>query len=145
MSAEIRNSIYNYALGGYVFDVSKPYPPLNFQGGLSKHSLALTRTCRQIYAETSLVAFATNTFYIDTWYAGGVGALAFLAERNTAELESIQSCFLCVGSLKVARRILEMMPNIHKLQMTVSHFCTTSRSSTFNIPEYAISKSLLSG
>lgn len=106
-----------------MFDVSKPYPPPDFQGGPSKHSLALTRTCRQIYAETSLVAFATNTFYIDTWHAGGVEAFAFLAVRSTAELERIQSCFVCVGSLNVLLKLLNMIPNLHHLQMTTFKFC----------------------
>lgn len=67
LAAEIRNQIWEYALGGKIFrQVVCHYPTEKFLPKMSerKNTLALLLVCRQIYAETALLPFSSNTFSI---------------------------------------------------------------------------------
>ena len=71
LPAEIRNSIWEYALGGNIRDLTyfkrdrKRYTEWLIamsSASFPEHSHALLSTCRQIYAETALLTFSTNEF-----------------------------------------------------------------------------------
>lgn len=69
MPPELRNRIWEYALGGYVFDVTtrrifKRRKRINKAKvwDLPQDTFALLRVCRQIYAETALLPYKHNAF-----------------------------------------------------------------------------------
>ena len=76
LPAEIRNMIYEYALGGYDMQAEGPG---DFNSGFElctmdndghrsfnvKHLTALTRTCRQIHTDTHLLFYQLNSFGSD--------------------------------------------------------------------------------
>ena len=71
LPAEIRNCIWEYALGGNIRDLTifrrdrKCYTEWLIamsRASFPQHSHALLSTCRQIYAETALLTFSTNEF-----------------------------------------------------------------------------------
>jgi hypothetical protein len=67
---EIRNRIWEYALGGKNFRQQprgrkQMFVPMPRE---RVNASALLRTCRQIYAETALIPFAVNTFSVNDDY-----------------------------------------------------------------------------
>jgi hypothetical protein len=76
LPAEMRNTIYDYVLGGYdikIAHVSHPYHRLravlktdpSHDSTRLENFLAITRTCRQIRAESNNLAFSLNEFGTD--------------------------------------------------------------------------------
>ncbi|KAH7408134.1 hypothetical protein DE146DRAFT_363538 [Phaeosphaeria sp. MPI-PUGE-AT-0046c] len=117
MPAEIRNSIYTYALGGHAFKFLWPKRIRGSQSTQPTYTLALPRVCRQIHTEASLVVFAANDFFLDLEPPDGGTSLAFLKERSTAELESMQSCTLFYGYRTYDSSVFAMMPNLRSLRL----------------------------
>ncbi|USP77115.1 hypothetical protein yc1106_04389 [Curvularia clavata] len=70
LPAELRNKIFAYALGGrtFRFKTTGNYPWYIKNVTKYKHALALLQVCRQIYAETALLPFSTNTFSASRLY-----------------------------------------------------------------------------
>ena len=69
LPAEIRNLIWEYALGGRTircFALSFPTPTSRIAKGANN---ALLRVCRQIYAETALSPYRMNTFSFDSFWS----------------------------------------------------------------------------
>jgi hypothetical protein len=71
LPAEIRNRIWEYALGGNIRDVVHIQRRRKFyieditavsRASFPQNSHALLSTCRQIYTETALLTFSTNAF-----------------------------------------------------------------------------------
>ena len=63
MPAEIRNLIFGYALGGRTFHISHYIGQhITKNITISENALALLAVCRQIFAETALLPFSSNTF-----------------------------------------------------------------------------------
>ncbi|KAF2795811.1 hypothetical protein K505DRAFT_193235, partial [Melanomma pulvis-pyrius CBS 109.77] len=60
LPAEIRNQIFEYALGGQTWKIGvlKGVGVTNKK----KHALNLLGVCRQIYAETAIIPFQASTF-----------------------------------------------------------------------------------
>lgn len=64
LPAEIRCTIYEYALGGKHYTTSKDLggKTSNSRSLIAPHPLALLSACQQIYAETAVLPFRLNTF-----------------------------------------------------------------------------------
>ncbi|KAI4609748.1 hypothetical protein J4E80_008393 [Alternaria sp. BMP 0032] len=63
LPAEIRHMIFGYALGGKTFHIHHhEYQGIAKNGTVSKNALALLAVCRQVFAETALLPFSSNTF-----------------------------------------------------------------------------------
>ncbi|KAI4648275.1 hypothetical protein J4E93_004687 [Alternaria ventricosa] len=69
LPAEIRNLIFGYALGGRTFHISHNIyqdvtknTNVSKNTSVSKNALALLAVCRQVFAETALLPFSSNTF-----------------------------------------------------------------------------------
>jgi hypothetical protein len=63
LPGEIRNKIWEYALGGHRFHGRKPYKRTPDTHPKPKNYFALQQVCRQIYAETNHLPFKLNEFY----------------------------------------------------------------------------------
>ncbi|KAI4926058.1 uncharacterized protein J4E92_006795 [Alternaria infectoria] len=63
LPAEIRHLIFGYALGGKTFHIDyNEYQGIAKNMTVSKNTLALLAVCRQVFAETALLPFSSNTF-----------------------------------------------------------------------------------
>jgi len=63
LPAEIRNLIFGYALGGKTFLIDHyVYQGIAKNRTRFKNALALLAVCRQVFAETALLPFSSNTF-----------------------------------------------------------------------------------
>jgi hypothetical protein len=137
LPAEMRNTIYEYVLGGYdiqIAHVSHPYHRLravlktdpSHDSTRLENFLAITRTCRQIRAESNNLAFSLNEFGTDV-------PRLLLASTKLFPIDcfkAITSFRLMVGSwmvlhiskvvylrreLKQALEILESLPHLKRL------------------------------
>lgn len=67
LPAELRNQIFQYALGckTWTFLVRESHQQTVYVPSRLEHALALLAVCRQIYAETALLPFSLDTFSFD--------------------------------------------------------------------------------
>lgn len=67
LPAELRNIIWAHVLGGTTYNIKCelriPWGTTIKNTTVQENSLALLRTCRQIYSETRLIPFRLNTFH----------------------------------------------------------------------------------
>lgn len=66
LPAEIRSEIYKNALGGETFEINKSGQMTGKEERKKESYLALTLVSRQVYVESVLIPFTTNTFQAET-------------------------------------------------------------------------------
>ncbi|CAE7000757.1 hypothetical protein CFE70_001059 [Pyrenophora teres f. teres 0-1] len=97
LPAELRNQIYEYALGGHIFyfytECSNEYPHDRF----FHNDIALVYVCRQLNAETALLPYALNSFIYR--YYGRDSAENFVHQRSLEQLRVMKSIRLLNSEL----------------------------------------------
>ena len=131
LPGEVRNRIYEYALGGEEVCCSyykRPYlrPGQPNRTGKEKYPLSLLmlpQVCRQIHAESALLPYHLNDFWFDMTYAsedmsgslkGGYGVVARFTD---AQLNSIRSLCIYLSQLEygIEEELLANSSFLHEL------------------------------
>jgi hypothetical protein len=94
LPAEIRNRIWQFALGGKLIRPQyttrrSNYPKLMLQPCERKNAFSLLRTCRQIYAETAVLPFTINRFSM-TCYWTLLKSSKHFRKYQCSQIEKIQ-------------------------------------------------------
>ncbi|CAE7002197.1 hypothetical protein P3342_001556 [Pyrenophora teres f. teres] len=125
---EIRNKIWDLALGGMLYRVEQIYKPRSYKLKSSPTQLAgisLLRVCRQIYAEAAMLPILSNTFAFCSFPSTAIRAVRKLKpyQRNqiiSAHVEIVGPADLCPIYLGYwVPKLLPYLPSLNEITIRV--------------------------